>query len=354
MSIFDHRDFDDHEQIVFCRDRHAGLQAIIAIHDTSLGPAAGGCRMWRYGSEEEALRDVLRLSRAMSYKNAFAGLPLGGGKSVIIGDPRSQKAPALLQSFGKFIERLGGRYYAAEDVGIDIDDVATIRRTTRYAFGVAGGDPSPYTARGGFEGIRAAVKHRFGADSLQDITVALQGVGHVGMHLCRLLHDAGAKLVVADPNAAARNAAVDRFAARVATPEGIYGEAADVFAPCALGGTINRHSIPQLRARIVAGVANNQLATAQDGEELRRRNILYAPDYVINAGGMHQASREIFGDYSENEVMSRITGIYCATLRVFAEAEKRDEAPNLTADRMARELLVRARATNTPGNDLPL
>jgi len=346
MSIFDNSEYDNHEQVLFCRDKGAGLFAIIAIHDTTLGPAAGGCRMWPYGSVDEAVTDVLRLSQAMSYKNALADLPLGGGKSVIIGDPNRDKNERLLTSFARFVQGLGGQYYTAEDVGIAISDVEVLAKASDYVFGLAAtGDPSPFTARGCFEGIRAAVKHRLGRDSLEGLKVAVQGVGNVGRYVCKNLHEAGAGLIVADLNAQAAAYAVENFGATAVSPEEIYGQEVDIFSPCAMGGVLNDDTIPQLKAGIVAGVANNQLAEAHHGRVLHNRGILYAPDYVINAGGMLNASGDIFGQYDVNQVTERVTGLFETTLRIFEMAKHEDRPTNEVADDLARQKIAAGRAS---------
>jgi len=344
MSVFDNSEYDNHEQVLFCRDTDAGLFAIIAIHDTTLGPAAGGCRMWPYASVDDAVTDVLRLSQAMSYKNALADLPLGGGKSVIIGDSNKDKNVKLLTAFAQCVQRLGGQYYTAEDVGIGISDVEVFATTSDYIFGLAAtGDPSPFTARGCFEGIRAAVKHKLGRDSLKGLTVAVQGVGNVGRCLCKNLHEAGAGLIVADVHAEALAYAVEDFGAKAVAPEEIYGQDVDIFSPCAMGGVLNDDTIPQLKATIVAGVANNQLAEARHGRLLHNRGILYAPDYVINAGGMLNASGDIFGGYDVKQVMERVLGLYETTLRVLEIARHEARPTNEVADDLAREKIAAGR-----------
>lgn len=346
MSVFDNSEYDNHEQVVFCRDREAGLFAIIAIHDTTLGPAAGGCRMWPYASVNEAVTDVLRLSQAMSYKNALAGLPLGGGKSVIIGDPNKEKNEKLLTSFARFVQRIGGQYYTAEDIGIGIDDVEVLARESDYVFGLATtGDPSPFTARGCFEGIRAAVKHKLSRDSFEGLKVAVQGVGNVGRFICKNLHEAGAELIIADVNPEAVAYAVENFGAKAVDPEEIYSQDVDIFSPCAMGGVLNDDTIPQLNTSIVAGVANNQLAEARHDQLLHDRGILYAPDYVINAGGMLNASGDIFGQYNINQVMERVTGLYDSTLRIFEMARQEGRVASEVADDLARKKIAAGRAS---------
>ena len=346
MSVFDNSEYDNHEQVVFCRDTDAGLFAIIAIHDTTLGPAAGGCRMWPYASVDDAVTDVLRLSQAMSYKNALADLPLGGGKSVIIGDSNKDKNEKLLTAFAQFVQRLGGQYYTAEDVGIGINDVEVLATTSDYVFGLAAtGDPSPFTARGCFEGIRAAVRHKLGRDSLEGLTAAVQGVGNVGRYVCKNLYEAGAKLIIADVNAEAAAYAVAKFGATATTPDKIYSQDVDIFSPCAMGGILNDDTIPQLKASIVAGVANNQLAEPRHGRLLYNKGVLYAPDYVINAGGMLNASGDIFGQYDINQVMERVTRLYDATLRIFEMAKQKNQPTNEVADDMARQKIATGRSS---------
>jgi leucine dehydrogenase len=346
MSVFDNSQYDNHEQVLFCRDREAGLFAMIAIHDTTLGPAAGDCRMWPYASVSDAVTDVLRLSQAMSCKNALAGLPLGGGKSVIMGDPNKDKNEKLLTSFARFVQRLDGQYYTAEDIGIGISDVEVLAKESDYVFGLSTtGDPSPFTARGCFEGMRAAVKHKLNRDSLDGLKVAVQGVGNVGRFLCKNLYEAGAELIIADVNPEALAYGVESFGAKVVAPEDIYSQDVDIFSPCAIGGVLNEDTIPQLQTSIVAGVANNQLAEARHDQLLHDRGILYAPDYVINAGGMLNASGDIFGKYDVNRVMERVTGLYDATLRIFQLAQQEGRLASEVADDLAREKIAAGRAS---------
>jgi leucine dehydrogenase len=297
MALFDNPDFAAHEAIHTAYDEATGLKTIIPVHSTALGPAAGGCRMWPYASADLALTDALRLSRAMSYKNAMADIPLGGGKAVIIGDARSQKTPALFEAFGRAVDTLGGRYWTAEDVGVAPSDLACARRTTRYVAGLDGhpaasGDPSPVTAEGVFRGVRLAVRKALGRE-LDGVTVALQGVGHVGAYLADKLHAAGAKLVITDVNAEALNLVADKTGARIVAPAEIFDVEAEVFAPCALGGAINTQTLPRLKAKVIAGGANNQLASAEIGRAVFERGLLYAPDYVINGGGIINVAGEI-------------------------------------------------------------
>ena len=350
MSVFTSKSFVDHEEVVFCNDPDAGLRAIIAVHDTTLGPALGGCRMWPYRSDDEALEDVLRLARGMTYKSAVAGLDLGGGKAVIIGDPQTDKTPALFQALGRFVDSLGGRYVVAEDVGTTVADMELVRRTTRHVAGTPEGrvgDPSPGTAWGVFHGIRAAVKHKLGADSLAGLSVAVQGVGHVGRHLCRHLAEAGAKLVVSDIRDDLVAAAVAEFGAETAAPEAIHAQPVHVFSPCALGAVLDDRTIPEIVAPIVAGAANNQLAEDRHGAALRARGILYAPDYVINAGGIIVISHE-GPDYDRRVAFEHIAGIGPRLAEIFARSEREGVLPNVIADRMAEERIARRRAGHHP------
>lgn len=350
MCVFGHCEFDGHEQVVFCHDPSSGLRAIIALHNTVRGPALGGCRMWPYAGEAEALTDVLRLSRGMTYKSALAGLSYGGGKSVIIGDPRRDKSEALFRAMGRAVESLGGRYTVAEDVGISMPDVEIMAGETRHIAGTragGAGDPSPATAYGVYMGMKAAAKHRLGVDSLKDLRVAVQGVGSVGYYLCRHLAADGADLIVADIAQDSLHRAVREFGARVAAPEQIAAAAVDIYAPCALGAVINDASLPQLKARIVAGSANNQLAEPRHGEELARRGILYAPDYVINAGGIIFISHE-GRDFDEAKAFTHVAKIHDTLLEIFRRADAQRMATSTAADRLAEERfrkpLVRATA----------
>ena len=338
MPVFTSPDFDNHELVAFGTDAESGLKAIIAIHDTHLGPALGGCRMWPYASDDAALQDVLRLSRGMTYKAALAGLPYGGGKSVIIGNPKTQKSEALLRAMGRFVGSLGGRYHTAEDVGTTVADMDVLRKETRYAhgFSASSGDPSPATAYGVFMGLKAAVAFRRGSDELNGLTVALQGLGNVGKRLARYLADAGAHLIVADIDHAAVQAAVRDFGATAVTPDAIHRAEADVFSPCALGAILNDRTIPELGAAIVAGAANNQLAERRHGAALKAKGVLYAPDYVINAGGLIDIYvGENGGD--EQAVLARTAHIYDTAQAVFERAAEEDAPTDAVADRMAEE-----------------
>ncbi|MCW2249108.1 leucine dehydrogenase [Azospirillum fermentarium] len=352
MPLFDHMDFDAHEQVIFCADADAGLRAIIAIHDTTLGPALGGCRMWPYASDAEALTDALRLSRGMTYKSAMAGLPLGGGKSVIIGNPRTGKSEALLRAMGRSVERAGGRYIVAEDSGTSVADMKVMAQETAHVSGIhdkatgdggqRSGDPSPATAYGVFTGLKAAVRHRLGRTDLDGLTVAVQGVGNVGGHLARLLKDAGARLILADIDTPRVTVLARELGAEVTTVEGIFDAAADVFAPCALGSVLNDDTIPRLRCAVVAGAANNQLGRPHHGEEIRRRGILYAPDYVINAGGIIDIHHERTG-YNPEKAIRHIEAIGPTLAEIFARADTEGQPTGAIADAMARERIGKRR-----------
>ncbi|MBE7217053.1 MAG: Glu/Leu/Phe/Val dehydrogenase [Caulobacteraceae bacterium] len=297
MPVFSSPAFEGHESVTAVQDEQTGLRSFIAVHSTSRGPAAGGCRMWPYGSEQEALDDALRLSRAMSYKNAVADIAHGGGKAVIIGDARTQKSPELFEAFGRAIDGLGGRYWTAEDVGVTPGDMAAVRRSTRYVAGLDGhsaasGDPSPVTAEGVFRGLKLAAERAYGR-GIDGMTVALQGVGHVGAFLADKLHAAGARLVIADVNAPAVQAVAERTGAQVVAPDAILDARADVFSPNALGGAVNAPALDRLHGKVIAGGANNQLSSPEAGEALFARGLVYAPDYVINGGGIINVAGEI-------------------------------------------------------------
>lgn len=350
MDIFGMPDFDGHERVVFGTDAATGLRSIIAIHSTVLGPAAGGCRMWPYASTSEAVTDALRLSRGMSYKNAMAGLPFGGGKAVIIGDARKGKSPELFQAYGRFVASQGGQYVTAEDVGTTTADMEQVSRVTRFVSGLgrkpgaAGGDPAPKTALGVFLGVKAAVKFRLGRSELDGLTVAVQGVGGVGYHLCRLLAAEGAKLRVADVRPEAVERVRSELNAVVVPVESVLFEDVDVIAPCALGAILNTQSIPSICARVVAGAANNQLAEEKDGAALQLAGVLYAPDYVINAGGIISVAREYNGGATEAQVTSEIHGIPGRLMEVFERARREGRPTNAVADQMARERIGRGEA----------
>lgn len=346
--MFDHPSFAGHEGVHFFHDAESGLRAVIAIHSTALGPAAGGCRMWNYPDGAAMVNDVLRLSEGMSYKNAMADLALGGGKSVIWGDPRRDKTEALLRAFAKAVESLGGAYYTAEDVGMSAADMQVIRTGTPYVAGLeqgeaASGDPSPLTAQGVFAGIRLVAERLFGEADLSGRTIAVQGTGSVGGHLCRHLAEAGARLIVTDTDEAAMARIIQETGAQAAAPDEIYDVEADIFSPCALGAVINPGTISRLKVRGIAGAANNQLVIPEMGEFLRRRGILYAPDYVINAGGIINVAAEISGHYSRQWVEGKLAALTQTLAEVLDEALAGSVATNVVADRMARARIDRAR-----------
>lgn len=340
-----------HEEVIFVQDKSCGLKAIIGIHDTTLGPALGGTRLWPYASEEDALIDVLRLSRGMTYKNAISGLNLGGGKAVIIADPKD-KNEALFRSFGRFIESLNGRYITAEDVNTSVDDIEHIFTETNYVTGVAqanggSGNPSPYTALGVFRGIEASVTKAFGKRDLKGKTIAIQGVGSVGFELAKLLHEAGASIVYTDVNE--RN--IQRMkegvpAAKFVAPNEIFGVACDVYAPCALGASINDDTIPHLKAKIVCGAANNQLKEDRHGLILKEKGILYAPDYLVNAGGVMNVSIEFEG-WADSKSRRMVDTIYDKTLEVFRIADEQNIPVNKAADVMAENRISAMRQIKT-------
>ena len=330
-----------HEQVVFCHNPDVGLKAIIAIHNTVLGPALGGTRMWPYATEQEALDDVLRLSRGMTYKNAVAGLNLGGGKAVIIGDPSKDKSEALFRAFGQFVDSQGGRYITAEDVGIDVSDMEFVYRETQFVTGVhqvhgGSGDPSPFTAYGTLQGLMATLNRKFGDEEVGKYSYAVQGLGHVGMEFAKLLRERGAKIFVTDINQQRVDQAVSELGAEAVGLDEIYDVDVDVYSPCALGGTVNEKTLPRLKAKVICGAANNQLATNAIGDEVTRRGILYAPDYAVNAGGVMNISLEIDG-YNRERAMRMMRTIYHNLGRIFEIAD-RDGIPTYqAADRLAEE-----------------
>ena len=339
MDIFSHPDFDGHEQVVFSQNGRHGLRSIIAIHDTTLGPALGGCRIWDYETEGAALSDVLRLSRGMSYKAALAGLPLGGGKAVILADSRSEKTPGMMRAMGRAVERLGGRYIIAEDVGAEVADMDEIATETRHVSGLSGGagDPSPWTAEGVFLSLKAAVRHRLGRD-LDGLRVSVTGLGHVGSNLCQLLAQAGARLLVSDIRERAVARMAEAHGAAAVPADQAHAVEADVFAPCALGAGLNEATIPEITAKVVCGAANNQLAVAADDARLAQRGILYAPDYLVNTGGLISVARPSTG-LSDADARAKLEHIPATLLHIFELAEREDIAPGAAADRLARDHL---------------
>ncbi|MGH7594813.1 MAG: Glu/Leu/Phe/Val dehydrogenase dimerization domain-containing protein [bacterium] len=347
MKIFSARREYNHEEVVFCQDRDSGLRAIIAIHDTTLGPALGGTRMWPYKSEEEALEDVLRLSRGMTYKSAAAGLNFGGGKAVIIGDPQRDKNERLFRAFGRFVQGFNGRFITGEDVGVEVHDMEWVRMETPWVLGISealsgSGDPSPVTARGVYFGLKACCEAAFDTPSLRHRKVAIQGAGHVGYYLAEFLHKEGAKLFVSDIRKDRVQRCVEEFGAIAVEPDKIYDVDAEIFAPCALGAIINDETIHRLKFKIIVGGANNQLADEhKHGRMLMEKRILYAPDYVINAGGLINVANEIEG-YHRDKALKEAEGIYNVLKQVIAIARKENiptcEASNRLAEQRIDQL----------------
>lgn len=341
MSVFEHIAGDGYEQIVYCSDDQSGLKAIIAIHSTALGPALGGTRFYPYEKEEDALVDVLRLAKGMTYKAAAAGLDLGGGKAVIIGDPRRTKTEELLRAYGRFVETLGGRYITAEDVGTALEDMDIVRRESRWVTGCShtyggSGDPSPVTAYGVLNGIKTCCLEVFGSSELKGRTVALQGVGKVGYALCGYLVNEGAKVTIGDIDVDNMARAVKDHGVDTVPLDEIHKLECDIFAPCALGGGINDDTISEFRCKIIAGAANNQLAREEHGEKLRDLDILYAPDFVINAGGLINVEDELRG-YDRSRAMSRVEGIYKQMQNIFTLAKERNLSTAKAAELHAQE-----------------
>jgi len=325
------------ERVLRAEEPAAGYRAIVAIHNSRLGPAVGGTRRWRYATDDAALDDVLRLARGMSYKNAMAGLPMGGGKSVILADGEPASRAAVFEAHGRFVESLGGRYITAEDVGTSHEDMAIVRRETRWVAGLT--DPSPVTARGVVRAMTAAVRHRWGSDDLSGRTVALQGCGNVGKSLAAQLAQAGARLLVCDVDPARAERCASQCGANVVSADTIFDQAADIYAPCALGGTLNADTIPRLRVSIVAGAANNQLALAADAGRLLARDIVYVPDYVANAGGVIDGARDICG-WSDERSHAAVEALYDTTLDLLRSADDAGETPAAAADRIAEARLA--------------
>jgi leucine dehydrogenase len=333
--------YGDHEQVVFCNDTNVGLKAIIAIHNTALGPALGGTRMWNYKNEEEALIDVLRLSKGMTYKAAASGLNLGGGKAVIIGDPKTQKSEGLFRAFGQFVNSLNGKYITAEDVGTSVQDMEHIYMETPWVTGIpkdfgGSGDPSPYTAHGVLMGIKASAKEKFGSDSLTGLTIAIQGLGNVGSNLVRFLKEEGAIMTVADIDPVRTANIAETYGAKAVSADEILFTECDILAPCALGAVINDQTVTKLRAKIIAGGANNVLAEARHGDQLKELGILYAPDYVINAGGLMNVFVELEG-YSHDRAFEKTKRVYDNILRVYDISKKENIGTHTAADRLAEE-----------------
>lgn len=350
--IFDRMENGDYEQIVYCYDKTSGLKSIIVIHDTTLGPALGGCRMWDYKSEEEALRDVMRLAKGMTYKNAAAGINLGGGKSVIIGDPRKDKSEALFRAFGRFVESLNGRYITAEDVGTKTEDLDIVYQETNYVVGISesygsSGNPSPVTAYGVYKSMLRTAKEAFGEESLKDKTIAIQGCGNVAYYLCKYLKEEGARLIVTDILEEAIQKFVDEFGAERVDVDQIYEVEADIFCPCALGGILNDNTIPKLKVKAICGSANNQLEDIErHGQMLEERGIIYAPDFIVNAGGAISVADELSG-YNRERALSKAGNLYNQIGLVF-EIAKRDKITTAkAANRMAEERIAAIKEIHT-------
>lgn len=342
MTIFSAPSYDGHELVAFNRHEGSGLRAIIAVHSSVLGPAVGGCRMFPYASEDDALEDVLRLSRGMTYKSALAGLPFGGGKSVIMGDPRRDKTPELLRAMGDFIHSQGGRYVAAEDSGTGVEDIRIMSQRTPFVSGLddseSGGDPSPSTAWGVFLAIRTAVRHRLGQPDLRGVRVAVQGLGHVGYHLARFLVEDGAEVIGCDVVETNLQRAVETLGITPVAPDAIIGQAVDVFSPCAMGAVLNHQSIACLRAGIVAGAANNQLAGVADGAGLKDRGILYCPDFLINAGGIIDVYHQRLGS-TDADKRAHIQRIESTLTAVLQRADETHVQTHLIAEQLAESIL---------------
>ena len=344
MSLFEHPEFDHHEEVAFCHDEESGLKAIIAVHDTTLGPSLGGTRLWNYSSSAEALTDVLRLSRGMTYKSAMAGLPLGGGKAVIIGDAKTIKSDQLFRAYGRFINSLGGKYITAEDVNIRTSDIDIVAQETQHVAGTAdkAGDPSPHTALGTYLGLKAAAKHRLGSEDLNGVKIAVQGLGAVGYDFAKYCREDGAELIVTDINEEALERAKNELGATVVGLDEIYAVDADIYAPCALGATINDETLKQLKCKIIAGSANNQLANPKHDKMVKDMGILYAPDYVINAGGVIHVCSEA-ANMSLEETDKRVRDIYNTLDKLFTRAKEEDRPTGELADEMAREIIANAK-----------
>ncbi len=346
VQIVERETGGEHERVLLAYEPEAGYRGVIAVHSTALGPAVGGTRFWNYATEGEAVTDALRLSRGMTYKNALAGIPFGGGKSVIIGDNRTREREPLFRAHGRFVETLGGAYVTAEDVGTNPSDVAFMNLETRHVAGLLGrsGDPSPVTARGVFRALQASAKWRWGSDELAGRRVALQGCGSVGRHLARELSEAGASVLVSDTDEEKVSRVVSECGAERVAPEEIFDADADIFAPCALGGILNDETIPRLKVEVVAGAANNQLLEPRHGDALAARGVLYAPDYAANAGGIINGCRELLG-WDTAHAHAKVEELYDTLLRIFSLAESEGVAPHVAADRLAEQRLREAVST---------
>lgn len=347
--VFEKISSESFEQLVYCHDPKVGLKAIISLHSTVLGPATGGCRMWAYQNEQEALTDVLRLSKGMTYKASISGLNWGGGKAVIMGDPKTAKTPEMLERYGEFVERLGGHYITAKDVGIGSEDLRIVKRKTKHILGIDGepgtsGDPSPATAWGVYHGMRSAAKHALGANSLKGMTIALQGLGSVSYYLLEHLVADGANVVGCDIDQTAIERAAKKYNIEIIRPEAIYDVACDIFAPSALGASINPESLPRIKAKIIAGAANNQLATPEMGVELQKRGMTYAPDYAINAGGLINIYHEAMPEgYSRTRAFDHVAKIGQTITQILERSEAEKVPSHVIADRMAEERVQRGR-----------
>ncbi|RIV22973.1 Glu/Leu/Phe/Val dehydrogenase [Alicyclobacillaceae bacterium I2511] len=344
MELFSEMAKHDYEQMVFCADESTGLKAVIVIHDTTLGPALGGCRMWNYASESDAIVDALRLARGMTYKAAVAGLNLGGGKTVVFGDPKVAKSEGLFRSLGRFIQGLNGRYITAEDVGTSVQDMDIVHMETDFVTGTtrsdgSSGNPSPVTALGVFRGLQATAKVALGSDDLSGKTVAIQGLGSVGYNLAKMLHKAGAQLIVTDINEESLRKAVAELNAKVVRPSEIFDQRCDIFAPCALGAIINDDTIERLHCAAIAGAANNQLAEDRHGDLLYEKGIVYAPDYVINAAGLINVAEELRG-YNETRAMKKVEEIYDIMLRIYDVSRESQIGPHRAANQMAENRIA--------------
>ena len=337
-----------HEQVLFCQDNETGLKAIIAIHNTVLGPALGGTRMWKYDNELDALKDVLRLSRGMTYKAAVTGLALGGGKAVIIGDASKEKTEALMRKFGEYVDSLGGKYITAEDVGMSTKDMKYVKMETDHVTGIpvemgGSGDPSPVTAYGVYMGMKASVKFKWGSDDLNGKRVVVQGIGNVGENLVKHLSEDGAKVIINDINEARLQEVSEMYGAEIITGDDIYDAAMDIYAPCALGATVNDDTLSRLKCSIIAGAANNQLEDEKvHGEAVKNRGIVYAPDFLINAGGLINVYSELHG-YDREQALERTRKIYDTTLEILVKAEQEDITSHEAALRIAEQRIVNAK-----------
>ncbi len=343
--VFGQLSFDDHEQVVFCQDKDTGLKAIIGVHNTILGPALGGTRMYDYATEWDALNDVLRLSRGMTYKAAITGLNLGGGKAVIVGDPKKIKTPELMRRFGRFVDSLGGKYYTAEDVGMETSDMDTVREVTPYVTGISeskggAGNPSPVTAHGVYMGMKAATRFTYGNDTLDGKRILIQGIGHVGEELVRLTSEEGAKVIISDINEERLEVVSAKYGVDIYKGDDLYAEAADIYAPCALGATINDETVHKLQVKIIAGAANNQLANENvHGAMLQKRGIVYAPDFLINAGGIINVFAEIEG-YGREQILTKTANIYDTTLDILNKAKATNVTTNEAAISIAEDRIA--------------